>query len=428
MSPAISLGVDALARAEEVDQGNAVFYNRFPYPWPPLCVERPINPSAWRTLVCFAVGDWEMQRLPPHPAIWVAGCGTNQAVLTALRFPTATVIASDISTSALETGSALARQFDVNNIEFRHESLNSVRYNESFDYIICTGVIHHTADPAAALSRIASALKRDGLLELMVFNRHHRVVTDAVRRALALIAPANVGGIEVALMVARSILKEAEVGRMPVEELRVLAAAPDVQIADTLLQPVEESYTVDTLNTLVNGCGVELLTGTFTQADRFNTHWWEYEFADPQLQARYECLPDVARWCVTNLLLRDRSPMLWFYCHRKDSTIRRQKERELAQGFLEQTLRAATSGTRRYVLNENGRYRAMPIQPASEPGESPTAKAVLRAMIEPARVRDAFERAGVATNFLTANDVRLRLATPACPYIEPYKCTQQMKI
>src|SRR6185503_12679728 len=125
--------------------------------------------------------------VPRSPKIWIAGCGTNQAVITALRFPAATIVASDLSVTSLQTSAGTAKQLGIANVEFRNESINKASYREEFDYVICTGVIHHNAEPKTSLDRLVEALKPAGVLELMVYNRYHRITTTAFQKAIRIL-------------------------------------------------------------------------------------------------------------------------------------------------------------------------------------------------------------------------------------------------
>src|SRR6476619_4167769 len=164
------------ATPEEVDRINSSFYSKFPYPWRPRALDCPADPDFSRVMLNQNLGDWTHQVVPPNPHIWIAGCGTNQAAITALNFPIAAVRGSDVSPGSLELCAATAKDLGCTNLELRQESINQADYTECFDYVICTGVIHHNADPEATLRKLARALKPKGVLELMVYNRYHRIL------------------------------------------------------------------------------------------------------------------------------------------------------------------------------------------------------------------------------------------------------------
>ena len=169
------------------DAANTQFYQRFPYPWPPMKFSYLTDQNFETVMLNQNIGDWQQRTLPKHPRIWVAGCGTNQAIFTALRFPEGKIIASDLSQTALKTSATIAQELHISNVELREESINQVSYKEEFDHIICTGVIHHNADPAASLLKLTAALKPGGVLELMVYNEYHRITIQAFQKAIGLL-------------------------------------------------------------------------------------------------------------------------------------------------------------------------------------------------------------------------------------------------
>src|SRR5262245_26185969 len=116
-----------------VDQLNAKFYGRFPYPWSALKFDYLQDPYFETRMLNQEMGEWGYGLVPRHPRIWVAGCGVNQAVFTALKFPHATVVGSDVSTTSLNQSADTARQLGITNLELRVESINEVKYEEQFD-------------------------------------------------------------------------------------------------------------------------------------------------------------------------------------------------------------------------------------------------------------------------------------------------------
>jgi len=66
--------------------------------------------------------------LPPGGGrVWVAGCGTNQAVITALMFPGARVLGTDLSEASLEGARRNADQLGVANLELHAGSRGETR-------------------------------------------------------------------------------------------------------------------------------------------------------------------------------------------------------------------------------------------------------------------------------------------------------------
>src|SRR6266567_2838951 len=94
---------------EAVDAANKEFYARFPYPPPPITFPRLDDPKFETVMLNQSIGDFDHRTISANANIWVAGCGTNQAVFTALRFRNATVVGSDISPSSLEIAGNTAK-------------------------------------------------------------------------------------------------------------------------------------------------------------------------------------------------------------------------------------------------------------------------------------------------------------------------------
>lgn len=111
-----------------MDAINAKFYGRFPFPWLPQVFSCPTDPDFETLMLNQSIGSWNHSAIPRSPHIWVAGCGTNQAIYTALRFPKAEIVASDISTTSLELSARTASQLGITNLTFREGSINGVAY------------------------------------------------------------------------------------------------------------------------------------------------------------------------------------------------------------------------------------------------------------------------------------------------------------
>src|SRR4029077_5748377 len=180
----------------------------------------------------------------------------------------------------------------------------------------------------------ARALKPQGLLRAMVYNRYHRIATSAFQKAVQCLLPnALYRDPEAGLELARKLLEECPPGGRLHEYTDRIES--DAQFADTFLQPVEHSYTVESLQALVEGCGLEILHPQVTLWDRsWGTYLWNMEIHNTEMRERYEALDDFARWKITNWLLQEKSPMVSFYLQRQDSGRPRKTERDICAGFL----------------------------------------------------------------------------------------------
>lgn len=407
--------------SEHVDKVNAEFYGTFPYPWRPARLDRIMDEDFSRKLLCQAIGDWQCVSIPARPDVWVAGCGTNQAAITALNFPGSKVVGSDISSPSIVLCSHTATELSLNNLELRQESLNHVQYREAFDYVLCTGVIHHNARPEMPLQNLVRALRPHGVLELMVYNRFHRTFTSAFQKAVRIMATGHSAAPHLVdeMSIATALVNDFPVSCQMQAFLNSFRQSSPEKFADALIQPVEYNYTVQTINELAQSCGLELLMPAVNIFDRARgTLMWNLQFNSPELERRYYALDDVERWQVTNLLLCERSPMLWFYLRRADSGMPRVSERELCEQFLQTCFVQATTMRQGYALEREGKY-----QPSGRPYKYPLAPSdniagkLVNGATGTVPMGELFKHYGVSCLFPNVNEMRLKLATPLYPYL-----------
>jgi SAM-dependent methyltransferase len=412
-----------LTDSPSVEAFIGAFYDAFPYPWKAWSLDRPLDPHLYRVHLSQDVGDWAHERLPASPRVWVAGCGTNQAAITALRFPLASVLGSDLSEVALELESEQAASLELQNVELRHESLTKVSYDEEFDYVVCTGVVHHNSDPSLALEKLRTSLKPHGLLELMVYNRFHRIATSSFQKAVRLLsddAPTPDWRVDAAL--ARRLVESFPLDNFLSGALRPYRSDPEGELVDAIANPVEHSFTVGSLTALAEAVGLQPVgpcPNKFDLAD--DRYLWDLEFDDPDVQERFDRLADVDRWQVVNLLRFERSPMLWFYFERSDSNRRRSQD-EINDTFLSARFTRSDTRVTRFVRDLTIDEYA-PLPDPVEVGPVPPsdeARRVLAEISAETTMVDALAALGMSRSPRAVNRLRLSLTSSLFPHLRAH--------
>ena len=88
------------------------------------------------------------------------------------------ICAFDSSLKSLKIGNDFAKKNNVQNISFvRGDIFDEVFENETFDFVLCNGVLHHTKNPYKAFSNIVGYLKKDGYILVGLYNRIGRFRT-----------------------------------------------------------------------------------------------------------------------------------------------------------------------------------------------------------------------------------------------------------
>jgi SAM-dependent methyltransferase len=227
------------------------FYDRHPYP-PPITELRAPGDRAVRA-AHHAI--WPARPVDSVRSVLVAGCGTAQAVRHALRRPGARVVGIDVSARSLEHARALADHHAVANLELRRIPIEAAGdLGERFDHVVCTGVLHHLADPGRGLHALREVLAPGGAVTLMVYARHGRagvyLFQDYCRR---LGVGTSAGDIADLVATLREVPPGHPLGRL-LRESRDFA--DDGALADALCNPRDRAYTVPELLELLAGAGL----------------------------------------------------------------------------------------------------------------------------------------------------------------------------
>jgi len=188
-------------------------------------------------------------------SVLVAGCGTSQAVRHALRHPGERVVGIDVSAASIEHSRGLAARHEISNLELHQLAIEEVTdLGQRFDHIVCTGVIHHLADPVLGLGRLREALAPGGAVTLMVYARYGRagvyLFQEYCRRLGVGTSPT-----ELADLVAT--LREIPLGHPLSRLLRETKDFfDDDALADALCNPRDVAYSVPELLDLLTGTGL----------------------------------------------------------------------------------------------------------------------------------------------------------------------------
>lgn len=178
--------------------------------------------------------------------ILVAGCGTTQAAHYALRWPRAKIVGIDVSEKSLDFTQALKHKHSLDNLEVHKLAVErAAELGQSFKYVVCTGVLHHLANPDSGLRALHDVLEPTGALHVMVYAPYGRagiyMLQDYCRRLGVGATDSEISDLATSL---KALPPDHPIGPL-------LRNSPDFAnkagLADALLHPMDRSYSVPQL-------------------------------------------------------------------------------------------------------------------------------------------------------------------------------------
>jgi SAM-dependent methyltransferase len=123
----------------------------------------------------------------PQPDILIAGCGTGQeSIEVAQQFPSARVLAVDLSLASLAYAVRKAREMRIDNVDHAQADLSKLgSLGRKFDIIYSVGVLHHLADPMRGWRELVSLLAADGRMLVGLYSERSRQDVTAARAFIA---------------------------------------------------------------------------------------------------------------------------------------------------------------------------------------------------------------------------------------------------
>lgn len=258
------------AKPKEYKQEVRGQYEDFPYPFrDPLDEGKLFHGCDPHSLQALSHAGWGGKRDLRHGArILIAGCGTgDSAVMFAeeIRGGSSEIVAIDLSSKSIEIAQARIRKRGLGNITFKHMSILDLPNAGlgQFDIVESGGVLHHLPDPDAGLAALASMLKPDGLMAVMVYAQYGRMAVYLVQELMRqLMTEATPRAEKIAI--AREYLSNVPIGHWLTfnsQSMREDFLWPDGSgIYDLLLHSTDRAYTVPQLYDWVEGRGLKLLS------------------------------------------------------------------------------------------------------------------------------------------------------------------------
>ena len=123
------------------------------------------------------------EQIPFGSRVLECGCGTGQ-LSNFLGIAHRSVIGTDIALNSLQIAENFRATHSLDRVYFLQMNLFHPLFKDnSFDFVVCNGVLHHTARPREGFNRLARLVRPGGFFIVGLYHRWGRIFTD-LRRAL----------------------------------------------------------------------------------------------------------------------------------------------------------------------------------------------------------------------------------------------------
>jgi SAM-dependent methyltransferase len=157
-------------------------YNNFVYPPPNADMEKGVlvffgDPTGFWSRI-FPERKFSKEKL----FILVAGCGTQEVAGLARANPHHDFVGIDLSQKSIDHQKKLIDKYNIKNVKLICNDFRKEKFEQKFDYIVSSGVIHHLEDPGSALVYFNDSLKDDGAIAIMVYGEKINIALNEVKK------------------------------------------------------------------------------------------------------------------------------------------------------------------------------------------------------------------------------------------------------
>lgn len=233
--------------------------------------------------------------------ILIAGGGTGDATLhLAEQFstanPKAEIIHLDISQASNDITQARLNHKSLENVRIVKGSLLDLPNGKlgAFDYINCSGVLHHLENPNDGAKALCSALKENGAMSIMLYGAYgRRIIYDVQNLAKMISAPGESLADRIPLV--RDMLKCMPAQNPLRNQFPIII--PDNELVDRYLHVQDRAYTVAQIFDLLGSAGLKL--SSFIPSANYDP---VTPLPEGDLQKRISVLPEEQKFAFAEIM------------------------------------------------------------------------------------------------------------------------------
>jgi SAM-dependent methyltransferase len=241
--------------------------------------------------------------------ILIAGGGTGDAAIyyaEVLSNLNAEIVYVDMSKASSKIAKQRAKIRQLTNITWIHNSILNITADDlgKFDYIDCSGVLHHLSSPTDGLNGLKSLLKPDGAMNIMVYAQYGRTGVYQMQELMRRINT-NEEDLQVQVDTTKSIISALPTSNWfeKSKELFTNDTNNDNGIFDLLLHTQDRAYTVPQLYEWIEEvCGFNIIEFTGSGIESKMGYHPRIYIKDEKNLSKIKTLPLIEQKAIAELL------------------------------------------------------------------------------------------------------------------------------
>ena len=257
----------------------------------------------------------------------VAGGGTGDSTIFLAEqlknYKNTEVVYLDFSKASMDIAKQRAKARGLENIKWVHDSILNLPKLKlgKFDFISCTGVLHHLDSPPAGLKILQETLTEDGGMSLMVYAAIGRTAVYHIQSIMRML---NKGITERKEEVKNcwqimNNLPQTNWFARAAELLQDHKNFGDIGLYDLFLHKQDRAYTIPQLYEFVKDAGLNFVEFNYPN-DKIKLNIERY-ISDPELLARAKKLSKIEQQAICELMTGDIIKHSFFVSNNKDSIV-----------------------------------------------------------------------------------------------------------
>jgi SAM-dependent methyltransferase len=252
----------------------------------------------------------------------IAGGGTGDAAIymaEQLKNNGSEIVYLDFSKPSMRVAQERAKERGLTNIKWVHDSILNIGNLDlgQFDYVNCSGVLHHLASPPDGLMALKNSLKSDGGMHIMVYAKYGRTAIYQIQELMKLVNHGVTNRVEEVMngkIILSSLPSTNWYNHLPFTDYQSFG---DIGLYDMFLHKQDRCYSIPQLYEFIENAGLHFVE--FTDPTYIHSYKIENYIKDFSLLQKIKTMDIVTQRAICEILVGNIIKHSFYVSNQKDS-------------------------------------------------------------------------------------------------------------